>query len=589
MVLQSGYTWSLHSVTLADTPLAKELTISQIKITGDEFLVLRNATTNNLQLNNYWLQYFNDFNLSRTSSASSFQLPDVWLQPSQEIMLAIGTAATCGPVWVSKLSFTFKDSAGMLQILNLDQTGGIVGYQPEDQISWSSKNTDPVDIKGVSTSASAQIYNKTETAWAATNTPAGCSAISSNSSTSTNTPDTLSRSNSSPPSVLVDENSDESSQANNGGLIAPQLSEILPNPGSPKTDANDEYVELYNPNDQTFDLSGFKLQAGTSSTSSYSFPDGSSLQPNEFQVFYSSVTNLSLSNSGSQVKFLSPQGDILASSDAYTEAEDDNSWILADGLWQWTAAPTPDARNVVTSNNQTVLGSNETIRPPATTSKQSYSSLAITELMPNPKSPQTDADHEFIEIYNPNKTAVNLAGYILVSGTSDNNRYTINEGSLGPESYKVFYSSVTRITLSNSAGRAKILAPNGSQLDVTGDYVKAPNGQSWIYANSKWQWTSAPTPGRANTFTAPITSGSGSTGNRSNATNSNPSSSADKNQSGSLHPMILAGIGGAVLLYALYEYRNDVANIYYRFRRNRAAGRAAGQATQTTGAGGIAL
>lgn len=597
MLLEAGYTWSLQSITLADTPLAKELTVSQIKITGDEFIILRNATNNNIQLDNYWLQYFNDFDLTRTTSASSSQLPGVWLQPGQEIMLAVGTAAACGPVWISKLSFSFKDAAGMLQILNLSQTGGIIGYKPEDQVSWSSKTADPVDIKGVSGSAAAQIHYRTDTGWASAVTPPGCSAASTSTSPASNTPDTLTRPISSPPSILLSESNEGASISNippaDAGLIAPQLSEILPNPASPKTDANDEYIELYNPNDKVFDLSGFKLQTGTSSAYTYTFPNGQfSLQPWEFKAFYSSVTNLSLSNTISEVKFLSPDGDVLGSSDAYSDAQDDYAWILADGLWQWSSVPSPDARNIVSaaSGNGNTLSANSAVLPAATAAGQSYSALAISELLPNPKPPQTDAEHEFIEIYNPNESAVNLAGYTIVTGSKDNHKYTIKEGSINPGSYVVFYSSQTGLTLSNSEGRAKLLAPNSSQVDATADYAKAPEGQSWIYAGGKWQWTTAPTPGKANIFTAPAATGYSTAGNRSNAINNAPLGSGSTNgKANSLHPMILAGIGGAVLLYALYEYRHDMANLIYRFRRNRAAGRAIGQTAQPPGSGGIAL
>lgn len=596
MLLEVGYTWSLQSITLADTPLAKELTVKQIKLTGDEFIILGNATNTNLLLNNYWLQYFNDFDLARTTSTSSSQLPDVWLQPGQEIMLAVGTAATCGPVWVSKLPFSFKDSAGMLQILNLSQTGGIIGYKPEDQVSWSSKTSDAVDIKGVSSSAAAQIYYKTDTAWVSSSTPPGCSAAAAALiSPTTDTPDTLTRSDNSPPSILLSESNEGASASNippaDAGLVAPQLSEILANPASPKTDANDEYIELYNPNDQVFDLSGFKLQTGTGSTYSFTFPTGQfSLQPREFRAFYSSETNLSLSNTTSEVKFLNPDSEVLAASDAYSDAQDDYAWILADGLWQWTNVPTPDARNVITSDSPSVLGSNETIRPPATSSSQSYAPLVITELLPNPKSPQTDAENEFIEIYNPNKKTVNLAGYILVTGSQDNHKYTIKESSIEPGAYRAFYSSTTHLTLSNSDGRARILAPNSSQVDATADYAKAPEGQSWIYANAKWQWTTAPTPGKANIFTAPTILGSSSAANRSNAVNNSPLGAAGATgKTNGLHPMILAGIGGAVLLYALYEYRHDMANLIYRLRRNRSVRRAAGQTAQTPSSGGIAL
>src|SRR3990172_7762454 len=114
------------------------------------------------------------------------------------MLLSIGTAAACGPVWVSKLPFSFKDSAGMLQVLNLSQTGGIIGYQPEDQVSWSSKTSDPVDVKGVSSSSASQIFYKTDNGWASTATPPGCSATTTSTSPATNTPDTLFQSSTSP-------------------------------------------------------------------------------------------------------------------------------------------------------------------------------------------------------------------------------------------------------------------------------------------------------------------------------------------------------------------------------------------------------
>jgi hypothetical protein len=56
---------------LADAALPQNLSIVQMKITGDEFLVLRNTTPQNLSLSNFWLQYFNDFSLSTPGISSS--------------------------------------------------------------------------------------------------------------------------------------------------------------------------------------------------------------------------------------------------------------------------------------------------------------------------------------------------------------------------------------------------------------------------------------------------------------------------------------------------------------------------------------
>jgi len=355
----------------------------------------------------------------------------------------------------------------------------------------------------------------------------------------------------------------------------------MPNPGSPKTDANDEYIELYNPNDKVFDLSGFQLTAGTYK---YTFPNGQfSLQPHEFKAFYASQTDLSLSNTSSRVQFISPDGDVLAESDTYTDAKDNYGWVFADGLWQWTLTATPDARNVIpgsASNTPLTLGIS-TARPPATKISRTYSVLKISEVLPHAQKPQSDAEGEFIELYNPNKQAVNLAGYILVSGLKDDHKFVIKGGSIAAGAYKAFYHPETKLTLSNTGGHAKLLAPDGTVVDSTGDYQKATAGQSWIYVGSKWQWTTVPTPGKANVINAPAASNprssSGSRIASGSQSNSNATNNGSESSAAPLHPAVLAGVGAVALLYALYEYRHDLANVLYRFRRYREARRAIGQ------------
>lgn len=344
-------TIGLETPTLkADTPLAKQLQITQIKITGDEFVVLHNATANNLNLGSFWLQYYNDFNLSVTGiSNSSQQLPSVILQPNQEILLAVGSAANCGQVWVSKLSFSLKDSAGILQVVGISQAGGTVNYKSEDQVSWSSKTTDPVDLRGISSSSPSQIWYRSATGWLNSSLPIGCTSVGTSLSASTSTPATLSVLSSSPPSIVLGANSDDAVlQTFNVGLAAPQISEILPNPGSPKSDATDEYIELYNPNDLPFDLSGYMLRTGVSTYHSYNFPTGQFiLQPHEFRAFYAPQTGITLSNSSGQTALLDPRETLLTESDIYQDAKDDQAWVYSDGLWQWTSTSTPNASNII--------------------------------------------------------------------------------------------------------------------------------------------------------------------------------------------------------------------------------------------------
>jgi hypothetical protein len=124
---------------------------------------------------------------------------------------------------------------------------------------------------------------------------------------------------------------------------------LLPNPAAPQTDANDEFIELHNPNDTVFDLNGYILEVGTTTKRRYTFPVGALLQAKTYQAFFSSETGLSLSNSGGQARLIDPQGVILAETDIYGTAKDGQAWALANGIWQWSATPTPNALNTVTA------------------------------------------------------------------------------------------------------------------------------------------------------------------------------------------------------------------------------------------------
>lgn len=132
--------------------------------------------------------------------------------------------------------------------------------------------------------------------------------------------------------------------ARNIGLTSPQLTELLPNPAKPLTDAADEFVELYNANPVAFDLSGFILESGKRR---YVFPANTLIGGRSFLAVFSGDTKLSLSNTVGQVRFLDPFGRLLAQSDAYQSAKDGQAWALAGGAWQWTTLPTPNAANVM--------------------------------------------------------------------------------------------------------------------------------------------------------------------------------------------------------------------------------------------------
>lgn len=150
-----------------------------------------------------------------------------------------------------------------------------------------------------------------------------------------------------------DGDSDPVVPAANAGLLPPAITELLPNPASPQTDAADEFIELYNPNQSTFDLSGYQLQAGATSTRTYAFPPGTQLTPGNYTAFFSADTGLTLSNTGGQVKLLDASGAALSASDLYGTAKDNQAWAIIDNKWQWTLTPTPNAPNKLTASAAT--------------------------------------------------------------------------------------------------------------------------------------------------------------------------------------------------------------------------------------------
>ncbi len=157
-----------------------------------------------------------------------------------------------------------------------------------------------------------------------------------------------------PPAIFAmadtgSETSQPTIPASNAGLKAPLFSELLPNPASPQTDKNDEFIEMYNPNEAYFDLSGYILEVGLQTKRRYAIPDGTKIAPHAFLALFSADTKLALSNSGSQVALLDPLDRMLTTSDAYGTAKDGQAWAFAGGVWQWTTTPTPNATNVITA------------------------------------------------------------------------------------------------------------------------------------------------------------------------------------------------------------------------------------------------
>lgn len=235
--------------------------------------------------------------------------------------------------------------------------------------------------------------------------------------------------------------------------------------------------------------------------------------------------------------------------------------------------------------------------------QEDYEDIWITELMPDPVSPQTDADNEFIEIYNAGISSVDLYGYVLQTGLTYNHSYVLPTMQLAPGQYIVLPSSQTKLSLSNSGGRSRIVGPSGKVIFETPAYDKAEPGQSFIrLENGSWEWTQSPTPSAPNQLTVKLAetastsskSSSSSSKKKSSksskpkvkkassskkvskpkveSTSSSPANNPSDTSSPKLNNKWVVALGASAILYGAYEYRDDVRNKFIKLRRNNKSG-----------------
>lgn len=372
ILLSLAITFGLPVRVLAAAPMAAPsgLSLLEIKITGDEFLVLQNNTGGTISdLSAYWLTMYNNVNPAAPSvSTSTQQLPAVSLSAGQTVLLSSNPASTCGAAVAGKLNVSLTDAGGFLQLTqNVVSSSGIT-QTASDMVSWSSGASGQIQNVPSSTKDPRAAYYRFQSGlsypWqlADLDPAVNCQLIPMVAGVGTSPAVTpLKTAATSPPATIVSTTEVDATDpasallaahasqmpAADIGLSAPQISELLPNPAGTGNDATDEFIELYNPNDQPFDLSGFVLQTGLTTTRHYTFPAGVVLEPHTFRAFTSEDTGLSLSNTKSQAELIDPLGATISATEVYINAKDGQAWALAGSVWQWTTLPTPGAANKI--------------------------------------------------------------------------------------------------------------------------------------------------------------------------------------------------------------------------------------------------
>lgn len=123
-----------------------------------------------------------------------------------------------------------------------------------------------------------------------------------------------------------------------------RLNELLPNPDG--IDAGNEFIELFNNADVDVDLSDYRLKIGSTV---YLFPENSLIPAHGYIVFSDAELGLTFVNgSGKQIDLIGRDMTLVDELPAYSNAPDDQSWVLIDDMWQYTNNPTPGEPNAAT-------------------------------------------------------------------------------------------------------------------------------------------------------------------------------------------------------------------------------------------------
>lgn len=350
------------------------------------------------------------------------------------------------------------------------------------------------------------------------------------------------------------------------------ITEVLPDPDKPQMDKDDEFVELFNPNAQAVNLKGYALKTGSSLQTIHTF-ENTTIAPGNYRAFYSNSANIGLVNSGGKAQLLDPTGKIVSQLVSYPE-ETGESWARLGGQWLWTDRVTPGAVNQTRAQSAA-----ETPAANQATTSQTrvgpFAKVAITELLPDPASPATDADDEYVELFNPNSFPVDLTDYAVETGTDFKTKHTLKNLKIEPRQYIALFSSAAKLSLTNKGGAARLLDPAGQVIATTDPYPKAKTGAAWAFAGGKWQWTSTPTPAASNELTQVKTASAkkttGTNRQRQNSARTALAAPATIGPSPTSN-LLVAGAVGSALLYGLYEWRGDLRNFIQRLRRYRRAG-----------------
>ncbi len=365
---------------------------------SNEFVEIENTSDSTIDLKTWKLQYHSSTSTSWTSKTLTFLSPTITSFKSGDRALFLASGYTpAGTNPIATFASGFSDTGGVIRIVptNLDENLG-------DKLTWGATDLPtcliaPKHIDG----QSLKRYPSGDGVIVDSSTPGKDFYVSNSPSPdSIDTQDPFSIDEvvnycgkpdpSASPDILAPGAPDNPGAAPSPVYQRIEITELFPDPVSPQTDENDEYIELFNPNLEAVNLSGYKLQTGMNSTYSYTFGDVN-LQPGEYYAVSRKDSKLTLSNTSSKARLLNPNDEVVSETEAYDQTNPAESWQFYNGTWQWSSTPTPSSVNLqLSADSSSTVASKVTSKPASKTTKPKAAKKTTSKKAAVTKKPTTD-------------------------------------------------------------------------------------------------------------------------------------------------------------------------------------------------------
>ena len=255
-----------------------------------------------------------------------------------------------------------------------------------------------------------------------------------------------------------------------------------------------DWVELYNASEEAVSLAGFHLQDSKGAEEEYVFPAGSSIAARSYLVLEKDVDfAFGISGDGDEIKLLDASYKEVDAT-VVPVLEDGQTWArTTDGGTQWAtmAAGTKGQDNTSEPTEEPEPG-------------QSGVNLVINEVMSAP----LDGEFDFIEIYNPGMTEVDMGGFILQDEKGASEQYVMPEGTtIAPNSVVLFTQTQEGnpdgsfgFGLGSKGDKVVFLDNHGDLIDEV-ELPAMEDGTSYARTTdgaSTWAVTNTPTGGSSN-------------------------------------------------------------------------------------------